>query len=301
MPARPDGVPEGARPNRLEQAGYTFWVLGAERRVTRDAYHWFLRQRWSVSFLLIAVGLLTANAVFATIYFIVGGVEGTGTSFFDMFSFSMQTMATIGYGVAHPTSTGAQVVMMVEAVFGIILVALSTGLVFTKFARATARVAFSKYAVVGVHDGKPTLMFRCGNKRSNVIVEAHINVTIALLTQTAEGRPFYKIHDLPLVRDRMSGLRRGWIVMHTIDEKSPLYGLDEASLRAREAEIEISLTGLDDVTMQTVHSLHSYQDSQIRFGHRLADTITLLSNGDLLLDLTKFDVIEPEPRASVPA
>lgn len=300
MSALPDGVPAGAKPNRVRQ-GYTFWVLGAERGVMRDAYHTFLRLRWSASLLLIGVGLLVTNLAFTIAYWIVGGVDGGANTFFDMFSFSMQTLATIGYGVMHPRGHGAEVVMIAEAIAGIILVALATGLVFTKFARATARLGFSKSAVITQHDGKPTFMFRCGNKRSNVIVEAQIHVSIALVTTTAEGRPFYKLSDLKLVRDRMQGLRRGWVVMHIIDEASPLWGLDANDLEKREAEIEISLTGLDDVSMSTVHSIHSYTDKEIRFGHRFADTIRPLPNGDLVLDMTQFDVIEPEPRASVAA
>ena len=300
MPALPDGVPAGARPNRVRQ-DYTFWVLGAERGVLRDAYHTFLRLRWTASLLLIGVGLLISNLAFTLVYWIVGGVDGGAVTFFDMFSFSMQTLATIGYGVMHPKSHAAEVVMIVEAIFGIIVVALATGLVFTKFSRATARMGFSKNAVIAQHEGKPTLMFRCGNRRSNTIVEAQIHVSVALITMTSEGRPFYKITDLKLVRDRMQGLRRGWQVMHVIDESSPFWGLTQVDLEKREAELEISLTGLDDVSMSTVHSIHSYSDKEIRFGHRLADTITTLPSGDLVLDLTKFDVIEPDPRVSVAA
>jgi len=300
MSARPDGVPEGAKRNRLPQ-GYTFWVMGAERAVLRDAYHTFLRLRWSVSLALIGVGLLLANLPFAVAYYVVGGVEGGADSFFDMYSFSMQTMATIGYGAMHPVSVGAEAIMIAEAIFGILLVATCTGLVFTKFARPTARVAFSRFAVITVHDGKPTLMFRLGNLRSNVIVEATLHVSLSLATKTAEGRSFYKLHDLPLVRDRMGGLRRGWIVMHVIDKASPLYGLDAAALAKAEGELDISLLGFDDVTMQTVHAVHHYQDGDIKFDHRLVDTITQLQNGDLLLDLTKFDMIEPDSRASVRA
>ena len=97
--------------------------------------------------------------------------------------------------------------------------------------------------------------------------------TASLTTLTAEGETFYKMHDLALVRDRMGGMRRGWVAMHVIDETSPLYGIDAAALAKAEAEIEISLTGLDDVMMQTVHSMHVYSDDHIKFGHRFADTI----------------------------
>lgn len=281
--------------------GYAFWIHGEEKAVLRDAYHTFLRIRWAASIALIALGIVLANLVFAVVYYEVGGVDGEGHSFFHMFSFSMQTMATIGYGVAHPVSDAATIVMEVEAVFGIIVTALATGLVFTKFSRATGRIQFTSRAVITTHDGKQTLMFRCGNRRSNTIIEAQLHVTASFATVTAEGRPFYKMHDLTLVRDRMSGLRRGWVVMHVIDEASPFYGKTAADLEKGECEINISLMGLDDVTMQTIHTLHVYTAEQIRFGEHFADTIKPLSNGDLVLDMTQFDVVVPDERVSVPA
>lgn len=300
MSAPAEHQPRGAR--RFPQPqGFAFWIVGDQRAVLRDAYHTFLQMRWSLSLALISIGLLLANATFALAFLATGGVAATDGSYFDMFVFSMETMATIGYGVMNPVSTAAHAVMIVEAIFGIIVVALATGLVFTKFSRAAARMAFSRYAVITTHDGKQTLMFRCGNMRSNVIVQAQLHVACSLSRRTAEGRPFYRIIDLPLVRDRMSGLRRGWTVMHVIDEASPIYGLDANALEAGDLEIEISLTGLDDITMQTVHSSHLYTFHDVRFGYRLADTISPLANGDILFDLTKFDVIEPDPHVSVPA
>lgn len=300
MSAPAEHPPPGARRYPQSQ-GFAFWIVGERRTVLRDAYHTFLRMRWSASLALIAVGLLVSNVLFATAFWIVGGVNGTDGSFVDMFSYSMETLATIGYGVMNPGSPAAHAVMIVEAIYGIVVVALATGLVFTKFSRATARMAFSKHVVITKHDGKQTLMFRCGNMRANVIVQAQLHVTCSLARKTAEGRPFYRILDLPLVRDRMSGLRRGWTVMHVIDEASPLFGLDAKALETADLEIEVSLTGLDDVTMQTVHSSHQYTFHDVHFGYRLADTISPLANGDLVLDLTKFDVIEPDPHDSVAA
>lgn len=296
----PKDVPPGAR--RVETGqDYAFWTLGAPRAVLRDAYHTFLRLRWSVSLALIALGLFLANVVFAVVYYAIGGIGGAKHTFFDMFSFSVQTMATIGYGVMHPDSTAATVVMIIEAIFGILITALATGLVFTKFSRPVGRIAFTKNAVIAMHEGKKTLMFRCGNQRSNMIVEATLHVTAAFRTITLEGRPFYKMHDIALVRDRMSGLRRGWVVMHEIDEKSPFFNQTAKDLEKAEAEVSVSLMGLDDVTMQTIHTQHIYSDKDIKFGYRFADTITPLSNGDLLLDLTQFDVLVPDEHASVAA
>jgi inward rectifier potassium channel len=290
----PPEVPRGARARPTKQ-GYTFWIIGEERATLRDAYHRFLHMRWSASLAMIVAAMFASNLVFAALYFMSGGLAGVREgSFFDALSFSVQTLATIGYGVMYPKTSTAATIMICEALYSVIFSALATGLVFAKFARTTGRIAFSKYAVVTQHEGKPTLIFRCGNRRSNTIVEAQLRVIGAFSTITAEGRPFYKMSDLPLVRDRMAGMRRGWQVMHVIDEHSPLHGMDAAGLAKGEFEMEISLTGLDDVTMQTVHTIHSYSDQDIKFGHRFVDTITALPNGDLILDLTKFDAIVPD-------
>lgn len=271
------------------------WIVGDERAVLRDAYHTFLRLPWPASLGLIMLALFAANIVFAAIYYQVGGVEGAHVgSFFDDLSFSVQTMATIGYGVMNPKSDAAQGVMIIESLFGIIFTALATGLVFAKFSRATGRIQFSSHAVITSHEGKPTLMLRVGNKRSNVIVEAQLRMVAALLTKTAEGHTFYAMKDVKLVRDRMAGLRRGWTVMHVIDENSPFWGKNAQDLAAAELEIECALTGLDDVTLQTVHMIHIYTDKDIVFGHRFVDSIKTLANGDVLLDLTKFDAIVPD-------
>jgi len=298
-----DHVPAGARAVR-QPGGYTFWVVGDEGARLRDLYHNFLRWRWGVSLGLIAAGFLAVNLVFATIYFFIGGVEHMAPgSFWEALVFSVETLGTIGYGGMIPTSHAAETVMMVEAVTGLIVTALATGLVFSKFARATARVAFTTNMVITKHEGVPTLMFRIGNRRANAIVDARLHAVLAMTRLTPEGETFYKMHDLTLVRDRMGAMRRGWVAMHVIDETSPLHGLDAAALDKHEAEVEVSLTGLDDVMMQTVHSNHIYSDKQIRFGHRFADTLRSLPNGDVVLDLNQFDVIVPDtaPRDSVAA
>jgi inward rectifier potassium channel len=288
VPSRPEGVPPGAVGTQ-QQAGYSIWVQGAQRALLRDAYHTFLRLRWSASIGLIAAAFMVVNLVFAVVYYFVGGVEGRrANSFFDALVFSVQTIGTIGYGVMHPASVNANVVMIIESIVGIIFTALVTGLVFAKFSRATVRIGFSNNAVICRHDGKRTLMFRVGNLRSNTIVEATLHVVASLAMTTAEGRPFYRLHDLKMVRNRMGGLRRGWLVMHVIDESSPLDGLASEDLKQRELELEISLLGFDDVTLQTVYAIKQYADTDIKDGYRFADQLKMLGNGDMLLDVTKF-------------
>lgn len=285
-------LPASAR--KVTQRGSTFYVIGDEPRLLRDLYHSFLRWRWSASLGVIGAGFVVVNLVFATLYYLVGGVAGADGSFFDAASFSVQTLGTIGYGAMYPASHAATLIMTLEAISSLVLTALATGLVFSKFARPTTRVAFSRHAVITQHEGNRTLIFRAGNRRSNVIVEATIHVVAVFTTLTAEGKIFYKAVDLPMVRDRQVGMTRGWTLMHVIDEASPLHGADAQRLKDLELELYIALTGIDDVSMQTVHAIHTYTDDQIRIDHHFEDTLITLDNGEYAVDMTKFDVVVPD-------
>jgi inward rectifier potassium channel len=288
-------LPATAR--KVTQQGSTFYVIGDERVLLRDAYHIFLRLPWPASLGLIAAGFFACNLVFAVPYYALGGVAGTDGSFFDALSFSVETMATVGYGAMHPAGVAAHVTMIVESIVSLIITALATGLVFSKFARPTTRVAFSRHAVITQHEGNRTLVFRAGNRRGNVIVEATIHVVAVVTTITAEGKTFYKAIDLPLVRDRQVGMTRGWTLMHVIDAASPLHGADADRLKELELELYIALTGLDDVAMQTVHAVHKYTDDQIRVDHHFEDTVRPLDNGEFVVDMTRFDAVVPDTAA----
>ena len=288
-------LPATAR--KVTQQGATFYVIGHERALLRDAYHIFLRLPWPASLGLIAVGFFACNLVFGTLYYLVGGLSGSDGSFFDALSFSVQTLATIGYGAMYPVGRATSVIMWCESLVSVVLTALATGLVFSKFARPTTRVAFSRYAVITQHEGNRTLLFRAGNRRSNVIVEATIHVVAVFTTETSEGKLFYKAVDLPMVRDRQVGMTRGWTLMHVIDHQSPLHEVDSHKLKQLELELYIALTGIDDVSMQTVHAIHKYNDDEIKVDHHFEDTLLALDNGEYAVDMTKFDVVVPDAAA----
>ncbi|HEX4418320.1 MAG TPA: ion channel [Kofleriaceae bacterium] len=286
-------LPKTAR--KVTQQGSTFYVIGDSRALfLRDAYHLYLRLPWSAALGAFAAAFFAINLGFAVAYYAAGGIGGSDGSFFDALSFSVQTFGTIGYGKLYPDGTLTQWIMVVESIISIIVTALATGLMFSKFARPTTRIAFSRSAVITQHEGNRTLIFRLGNRRSNIIVEATIHVVAVLTTVTAEGKTFYKAVDLPMVRDRQVGMTRGWTVMHVITPSSPLYQVDADKLRQLEFELYVALTGLDNVSMQTVHAIHQYTDDQIRIDHHLEDTLMPLDNGGFVIDLTRFDSVVPD-------
>src|SRR5438477_900370 len=179
-------------------------ALGLHRPWFRDLYHFALRVSWWRFLLMSIVLYVTANALFALLYLIPGDAIANARpgSFADAFFFSIQTMATIGYGVMSPATFYANLLMTLETGVGSMLIAVATGLVFARFSRPTARVLFSQVAVIGPHNGVPTLSFRIANQRRNQILQAEVAVTLLRDERTAEGILVRRFYDLPLARYR---------------------------------------------------------------------------------------------------
>ena len=173
-----------------------------------DLYHFFLTTTWPRMFAIVLVVYLGTNAVFAVLYLLGGDCidHAEQGSFGDAFFFSVQTMATIGYGSMFPKTLYAHILVTLEALTGLLGVAMATGLVFAKFARPSARVLFSRHAIVGPRDGIPSLMFRMANERSTQIVEAQLRVVLVRDEVTREGEAVRRFHELKLSRDR-TGVR----------------------------------------------------------------------------------------------
>ena len=283
------------RPHLFDPERSTTVVIGRRRWGVRDAYHFLLGAHWWLDLLLITAAFLGANLVFASAYAVLGGVANARPgSFADAFFFSVQTMGTIGYGEMYPVSLAANLLVTCEAVFGLVLTALATGLVFAKFSAVRPRMVFAPRAVITPLDRVPTLMVRVGNERGNYIAEVEVRLTLMRTEQTLEGRTLYRMRDLVPVRSRSPAFSRGLTVMHTIDESSPLNGATADSLRATDAEIIVTLVGIDGTTGAYVHARYSYLDDEILFGHRLADLVTELPDGRIQVDLRQFNKVEPD-------
>ncbi|HEX2659182.1 MAG TPA: ion channel, partial [Polyangia bacterium] len=274
---------------------YSIVVVGEQRSPLRDFYHSLLRRSWWVTIATISAAFLVTNALFAAAYLLTGGVvHGGETSFANAFFFSVQTMGTIGYGAMYPESPAANTLVVVESIVSLLLTALSTGLVFAKFSRSTARIVFSDHAVISPSKGGvPTLMFRMGNLRGNEIVDAQIRVVFTRTERYPDGSTFYRMSDLKLTRERALSLSRSWSALHPITGDSPFVGHTPDSCLTDEVELQVMVVGLDDVTMQPVHATHRYLASHVLWGARHADILSESPDGNLLLDLRKFNVIEP--------
>jgi inward rectifier potassium channel len=294
---------EGDR--RRVGAGREVVAIGLRRQPGKDLYHSLLTASWWRLFVLVAVGYVCSNAMFASGYLLEGDVieNARSGSFLDAFFFSVQTMATIGYGKMAPRTTLANALVATEALVGMMGLAVVTGLVFAKFSRPTARVLFSRVAVVAPYDGVPSLMFRMANERASQIVEAQLHAVVLRDETTAEGEPVRRAHDLHLRRSRSAVFALTWTAIHPITPDSPLHGEDAASLLANRTDLIVSLTGFDESLSQSVHARYGYGPGDIVWGSRFEDVLGRLPDGRPAIDYSKFhDVVPVDPaRAAGPA
>lgn len=269
-------------------------AVGLETSGLRDAYHRLLTMRWRSFFLLVFLGYAAANAAFATGYWALhDGIDNAEPgSFRDAFFFSVQTLATIGYGKMAPRSLGANLLVALEALLGMVGLAVTTGLVFARFSRPTARVLFSRVAVVAPYEGVPALMFRMSNTRSTQIVEARLRLTLLRNEVTAEGTAVRRLHDLALVRSEHAAFALTWTAVHPITRGSPLDGATPAALREAMADLVVSLTGTEEGLSQPVHARHGYRAEDFCFGYRFVDILTPGPERSLI-DYTRFHDVEP--------
>jgi inward rectifier potassium channel len=271
-------------------------AVGLRRSALTDLYHFLITSRWWQLLLLIASGYVAANVLFALAYLALGDAieHARPGSFADAFFFSVQTMATVGYGNLWPRTTAANLLATAEMITGGMALALMTGLVFGKFARPTARVLFARYAVIRRWEGVPSFMFRMANARSSQIVEAHVSVMLVRTQRTAEGDEVRRLSDLRLLRSQHALFALTWTAVHPIDEASPLHGATPESLAADEAVVVISFSGFDENLAATIHARETYPADRILFGRRLADVIVAMPDGTRIIDYRKFHDTEPE-------
>lgn len=269
--------------------------LGVSRLHLADLYHWLLTLSWPRFFILIWLSYALTNSLFALAY-LAGGdciTNARPGSFKDAFYFSVQTMATIGYGAMYPRTDYANTIVCIQALFGLWGVAMVTGLAFARFSRPTARVIFSRVAVIAPFNGVPTLMYRTANQRSNQILEAQQRVTLIRDEVTSEGELMRRFYDLELMRSHSPIFALTWTVMHAINENSPLYKVTPKDLVEQQAEMVVTLTGLDETVSQTIHARHSFVASEILWDMRFVDIISRKPEGKRVVDYTRFHEVKP--------
>lgn len=265
-------------------------------RVQTDAYHALRGLSWFGLTILFLVVYLALNGCFALLLW-VGDAQilNAGPTFLDRFFFSVQTMATIGYGFMAPGDLLAHAVVTLESFVGVVYTAVVTGVFFAKFSTPSARVSFSTTCVVGDVEGVPTLQFRCANARTAALVEASVTVTLTRNETLADGERVRRLYDLALRRNTSPMFAMTWTVMHPIVPGSPLHGRSIAQVEAERTAILCTMTGIDDSLAAAVHARASWSWRDLQWGRKFADMLTLDADETVEIDFARLNDTLPAP------
>jgi inward rectifier potassium channel len=273
--------------------------------IFHDLFHHFMTVSWPRLFATLAGFFLVFDLLFGFLYYLVPGsiANLNPAGFAGDFFFSVETLATVGYGEMHPESFYGHSVAMIEIFVGLMSLALITGLMFARFSRPQARFLFTKNGVVRPVAGKSTLMFRAVNERQNIVQDASARLRMLRDEITEEGYRIRRIVDLPLLRSQHPMFSLGWTIMHVIDDASPLSSETAESLSNSKTAFILSVSGTDENTGQTMMARSEYSGDDIRWNSTFHDILEEAPDGTIMVDYSKFHDIEPlqDSKTTAPA
>jgi inward rectifier potassium channel len=286
------------RPQFIKFGGREIEARGLTSGFWSDLYYRSMTVSWPCFFASAAAIFLVLNTGFALVFFlgespIANAVPGR---FLDLLYFSIETLATVGYGDMHPQTDYGHLVATVEIFTGMSFLAVMTGLVFARFSRPRSRFVFARHPIVSRHEGQPTLMIRVANARHNTISGATARLWLIRGEYTAEGQYFRRYYELKLLRNENPVFALSWTIFHLIDEASPLFDASADELAEAEALLMLTISGLDDSSAQQLNARQSYSHGHIRWQHRYVDVVSNAEDGRLIIDYAKFHDVTPEPR-----
>jgi inward rectifier potassium channel len=273
-------------------------TLGLAPGFWSDLYHRSLTVYWPAFFATAAAIFIVLNAVFAFLFWLgndpVANVAPNLPLPVSLFYFSIETLATVGYGDMHPQTNYGHLVATVEIFTGMSFLAVMTGLIFARFSRPRALFLFADHPVVTMQQGRPTLMIRVANARTNTISQATARLWVIRLENMSEGHQLRRYYELKLDRREHPMFGLSWTLFHIIDETSPLYDLAPGDLAAMEAVLVLNVGGVDDNSAQQLYARKIYSCEAIRWNHRYDDMTSLSAENRLVLDYRLFHQVVPD-------
>ena len=240
---------------------------GARNQISFDVYHWLVSIAWTKFIALVFVSYIVVNTLFALIYFALGtskfgGLDSAGDSshFTNLFFFSAQTLTTVGYGHVYPIHPSSNTVSAIESMLGLMGFALVTGLLYGRFSKPKADIAYSNEALIAPYKDVTGFMFRIANRKQNELIEVECKLGVSYNDPLSGRRNFYF---LELEREGINFLPLTWTIVHPIDDKSPLFGLSEPELTKGDVEFVILVKAINDTYFQSVYSRMSYKAGEL--------------------------------------
>jgi len=227
-------------------------------------YHYMLKlSNWKF-FLLIFLFYTGINFIFASIYYVIGLdkmhglIQGTAfENFEEAYFFSAQTLTTVGYGRISPVGLLANTVSSLEALIGIMTLAIITGLLYGRFVNPKAFIRYSHNALIAPFQDGKALMFRLAPTKNSTLSELTATVTLTMNVEQ-NGVLTTKFFSLPLQLDKVMSLALSWTVVHPINEDSPLYNLTKEDIDHSKMQVMVNIRAFDEGYSNTVVSRTSY-------------------------------------------
>lgn len=287
-------------PPRISLSGLQAVKVGVSRFSIDDPYYLVLSMRWPTFIASVLLLFLAANLAFAGLYWLApGSVANTRPhDFADAFFFSVETLATVGYGVMTPATTYGHSVATAEIFVGMFLTALATGAFFARFARPRARLVFSNAAVVAPYGDGRALMVRVASRRMQGISEPRARMSY-LRNEAVGDVTFRRFTELKLVRENIPILSLSWTLIHPIDRDSPMFDMTDARLAAEAPSLMVSITGFDEAISSSIADRKVYRPEDMRLAHRFDDILRDLPGGFIELDITRIHDTSPVAMAAV--
>jgi inward rectifier potassium channel len=293
-------APPRAKPTTPPRQDTSFIRKGIARIDLHDPYYFAVSLDWTRFVLLFLAAELALNLTFAALYTLQPGAIANEPhpGLLSAFFFSLETLATVGYGEMYPGTTYGHVISSIEIVVGTVFTAIMTGLLFIRFSKPKAKILYAENPVVAQHNGKPTLMVRIANGRNTVLSNAELSLHMLVRTTSEEGVAHAYVVELPLLRDRIPAFAILFTMMHVIDEASPLDGYHAAHEDLAAVRLFLNVRAHDPAIGQMVADSRAYSGPDIRFGMRYVDAVLRDDNDRVVADYARLGVLVADQQRS---
>lgn len=262
-------------------------------------YQHLLAVSW-LQFSGLVVGVfISINCFFALLYVLAGiehinGIESGSSieNFFHAFFFSVQTFTTVGYGAMSPNTIITGLISSFEALGGVMGFALATGLLYGRFSKPSAKILFSKDALIAPFADGYSFQFRLANERSNQLVNLEANVIMSTL-EIIDNTPKRKYYQIELIANRIYFFPLNWTVVHPITPDSPLFGKTEADFKRLDVEFLVLIKGYDDSFAQEIYCPTSYKWNEIVWNAKYKVPFYPSEEGETIMNLSAINDYEP--------
>ena len=265
-----------------------------------DIYYELMEMRWRTFFGIVTGVFVLTNLVFGAVYALMpGAIDNLPPhSLFYGFFFSVETIATVGYGEMAPRTYAGHVVAVVEILSGLFMTATLTGLIFQRFARPRDGMIFSDNLVVVDSGGKRVAMVRLAGTRVRPLADVTVKMGLLETVTLPTGREYRRSVDLPLVNDRNTMMLLAWSLVHVLDEQSQLAKVIDGDTPLR---ITVTVRALDTLLSNQVFASKVYTRDTIRFDEEFVDIFRYADDGTVHVDLARLHETRPmtDPNAAV--